>query len=332
MRSSDVPQGQEVNSLEELADLVSRLYQTILQRPADPEGLAAAVDAIRSGSSYSQIVSGLIDSPEFATQIAPRLLDRYAPVALDAKRFFFLHVPKTAGTAFRVVLENTVNGPTVHQYPSRAPEPGRFDSGRSDVWPLWAGHIGVSNFPVSHTGITLFRETRSRLLSLWRMHERQGQILRGPSSLIEQLRGRATLLAQWFFWKPARTSSLGALATAKYLNSLSSHELRLGVVKGLRRFEAAAWTHDVSSVQKVLDWVAGGRADKLPRVNEAPPIAKDQLIRLSRSDVRDLDEAAKADETVIELAHEHGLVENLDCTTQDQLFRATAERLGFLLP
>jgi len=92
---------------------IETVYEGVLDRPADPAGLAHHLDALARGVPRSRVLRAIVNSPESARQLVyspgPRALagefwDARHATAPPPRPVYFLHIMKTAGTALTQAL------------------------------------------------------------------------------------------------------------------------------------------------------------------------------------------------------------------------------------
>lgn len=253
------------------------------------------------------------------------------------KKVFLMHIPKTAGTSLRTTLEEAVGVPAITAYQKeRAFQASQWEE--LSFWPLLSGHVHIDFFPKTHAGVTAFRESRGRVLSEYRQIQRRARHRRREiltffgfmtkdedQMLWEQFKQFDLLHTYfWFFTAGHRDD------WQHFIKSATQTEIRASIEKGLGRIQHAAWSHDSGSLE-----VAASNILQIPvkikKVNVFPDAAI-ETIQLSKDDLRQLDEYAKLDEQVIEVANTLGLVPKLSQAEKDALFERDIQRLGFKLP
>jgi hypothetical protein len=284
------------------------------------------------------IARDLIMSEEFSLQMLPQLVAKWS-TNFRGRNVFFLHVPKTAGTSVRLAIGEALGVPGFLMYGDFIePEPS------ASFWPYWAGHVGISAFPKTHDGFTVFRETRSRLLSQYR----QAQKRAGPAPRVALNGPRQRRAAPpppndfwkgghgldgWYFQDAKATPNDRGRAANSFLSALTSKEKSIGLERGLKRIQQASWVHQESALIAAVNRLTGASLDSIPRENtfESSNIEYSE-VRLTNDDIRVLEALVDRDKTVFDIAVSLGLIPKLDKQSRDDLFIETAKRLRFVLP
>ena len=334
-------------------ELVKTLYRGVLRRePSDGE-IDNLLRALSNAVSVEHALKDMLSSHEFGVMVLPDLVNSYMTRAPD-NPVFFLHIPKTAGTSFRLALAETMGVPAFLLYVHSTWQ-GFGRVGAMGFWPFWAGHAGVSAFPQTHRGITVFREPRSRLLSAFRQEQREiaTDDPNGPINAryadFSMVRTVGVTAEDGFSrWIGGSRSEIprfidtplteGAYLwdgrpTAKYFQSLSPSDVRSSLTRSLSRFDAAAWAHDSDAMSRAISRVTNvPAAPSLGRENEYRSAPFAETVRLTPEDLANINRNAQRDQILFDISVELGLIPPLDKDFADAEFERTAERLGFVLP
>ena len=329
--------------------MADSLYRVVLgRRPSKNEKNYTAL-MMTTSDRFERRISDMLHSREFKVMKLPGLIAE-STQSWSGNQVFFLHIPKTAGTSVRVALIDAVGVPAFELY-------GRDQQMRDIVrqtdrhyWPLVVGHENISFFPKNYSGITIFRESRSRVLSVNRQLSRFAVADNLHAITPEQIKRKTekaqkileTPFTEWLnadlfrhtldFLIPSHEFGMDALRSKEFrdhVNNLNSHEIEKLLNESISRFTHAAWSHDETAILNAISGVSGREITDLPRENVYPNLEgyppqildKDALVKLN---------AIQEKEAVIfKIAHEHGLIPLLSKSEADDLFEITAKRLGF---
>jgi len=329
--------------------ITDAMYRSVLRRqPSSVERITTGLN-IQIPGQFESRLEEMINSNEFKIMRLPGLIAE-STKDWTGKQVFFLHIPKTAGTSVRITLIGAVGVPAFELY--RRDEQMRDLIRQSDkhFWPLIVGHENISFFPEEYRGVTVFRESRSRLLSVYRQKSRfaidpsphivNPEILKGFSE-----ESRKTLETPFGGWLEIQnyTSTLEFLIPSKGfgLDGLRSKEFRTYVKdleinktekilnESLSRFTHAAWSHDEPAILKAISGVSGREITELPRENVYPNLKGYPPQVLDSEAISKLNTIREKESVLYKVAHEHGLVPLLSKSEADDLFEITAKRLGF---
>jgi len=329
--------------------MADSLYRVILGRRAAEVEKYITATKFHLPSHFEAQISDMLHSHEFKVMKLPGLIAE-STQSWSGNQVFFLHIPKTAGTSVRVALIDTVGVPAFELY-------GRDQQMRNIVrqterhyWPLVVGHENISFFPKNYSGITIFRESRSRVLSLNRQLSRFAVADNLHAITPEQIK-RKTEKAQkildapfteWLnvdlfrhaleFLIPSHKFGMDALRSKEfrdYVNSLNSNEIEKLLNESISRFTHAAWSHDETAILNAISGVSGREITELPRENVYPNLDGYTPKILDKDALAKLNAIQEKEAVVFRIAHEHGLIPLLSKSEADDLFEITAKRLGF---
>lgn len=316
------------------------LYKGILHRvPSATERLSLEYEVIRHGD-IAAIADDMITSEEFTIMRLPNLMAN-ASRMWCGRYLFFMHVPKTAGTSFRMALIHSAGIPAVTTYRHIGElDPVQFSS--IAFWPLFIGHTHIDYFPEPHRGLTVVREPRSRYLSMYRQQQNAGRgpHLKNPAEKARlEAQTQAALSMSFGDWLRARPRASAASFFAsgfpdrgeRFVRSAPAHEVRTAVTAGASRIDVAAWAHDRQGMLRAISSATGDEDPKLPELNIFKPRSENSPEMITAADRSVLDECASRDQLLINALVARGLIEPLSSSQSDDLFQATAARLGFQL-
>ena len=327
------------------------IYSGLLQRSSNVKSVAAKEIAIWSQGGLAAEIDRTLHSEEFSIMVLPGLISD-ASSNWCGRNIFFLHVPKTAGTAFRIALTQAAGVPAVMSY-RRKGTSRPHELKALGFWPLFAGHAHVDAFPQSHRGVTTFREPRSRLLSQYRMqqrdprssphaqmmHDRDDRIKRWKANLNipfeKWLRDRGFTQSHYFksgvemgrHWDNTMAGLPGRLERKTI--DLSEAELRDSLAKGLARFDACAWAHDRLGLENALKTITGRDDVRMGSANEFQENRHAKPVIITSETMQLLTELESADQMLFNLASEILGLPVLSRSDSDRIFETTAKRLGF---
>ena len=327
--------------------MADSLYRVILQRRAELLEQGLTTVSFQFPGQFESRVSDMLHSEEFKIMALPGLVVG-ATHNWSGKRVFFLHVPKTAGTSVRLALIKSVGTPAFEFYnriPSIAQSMRELEN---NFWPLWVGHQNVSSFPSDMNGLTIFRESRSRILSTYR-HRGQMALMNNPHMLDserlekEKSQARTTISTPFGTWLPTsfRMKNLGYFIPPEegtkyrskefesYINKISESGLEQILNESLSRFTHAAWSHDEPAILRAISEISGRETTELPRENVYPNLKGYPPQVLDSEAIAELNTIQDKEFILYKVAHEHGLVPLLSKSEADDLFEITAKRLGF---
>ncbi len=327
--------------------MADALYRVILQRrpPLDEQTFTAL--SFQLPSQFESRVSDMLHSEEFKIMALPGLVAE-ATHNWTGKRVFFLHVPKTAGTSVRMALIKSVGTPAFEFYNRLPSVEDSMRNLENNFWPLWVGHQNISSFPQGLEGITIFRETRSRVLSAYRQRSRAA-LVESPhilnSKILEKKnsQARATIskpFGTWlktsmglgvlgYFIPPEEGTQYRSKEFKSYISEISEPRLETILNESLSRFTHAAWSHNEPAILRAISGISGSEIDALPRENVYPNLEGYPPQILDSETLAKLSAVQEKEAALYKVAHEQGLIPLLSKSEADDLFEITAKRLGF---
>ena len=319
---------------------VAQTFRAVLGRKPNPKELVELEGQLALHGRLESVARDLLLSREFSIQILPQLVAKWT-TSYNGKRVFFLHVPKTAGTSVRLALMEALGVPSINFYPQHSiPHQGLF------FWPYLAGHVGVAAIPDTHQGFTVFRESRTRMLSRYRQRQRHLAVSeRIPLDNENPHRISPSLPEPWQLWRNDRLDRWFHMDVAgrvdqsnwatrnSVLDSMSQTELTDGVYAGLRRITHAAWAHDADTIARTLCDVTGVEQVEIPQANVySPHVAGSEPVQLTTRDLDTLEQSAQRDQISIDAAVDLGLIPPMSSDVAESIFQSTVRRLNFVLP
>lgn len=319
-------------------------YRAILRRePTESEVSKMKLSFLAGPEAGFHILRDMVESEEFKVQMLPGLIVQQTD--FNCQPVFFLHIRKTGGTSMRELIGASLGVPSINIYKAWS-SPSRGHG----YWPYWAGHAQVSFFPETHLGITFFRDTKSRMLSLYRQQQGQlnGQSRHGwsfPNSIVK--RREIPPFSEWVqrqeksghrsleYYLAENKNVFGPERDrnqARELRNADLSERKLLLESGLSRITAAAWIHKESDVRRAITSVVGKEVDTLPRNNtfESKNFAV-SIDPLSSSDLETLKSIEEREALAFKIAADLGLIQLLPDDENQHLFEMTASRLHFKL-
>lgn len=315
------------------------IYRGVLGRyPSVREALRLEAKTIARSRSTEGHLWEMLQSDEFWRMQISDLLWRDG-TTWNGRCVAFAHIPKTAGTSVTWALAETIGVPPMTFYDRNRTRPRAM----RDVayWPLFSGHdFSVLDAPSTHFAMTVLREPRSRLLSLFRQHESgqfrsayDGHLKRRPPRTRESDGSWAAWLVRSLdrpsFARTLREPGVPPSASNyRALMDTTGWESRLS--PGAARVDGVAWAHRSEELQAMLNTAAGGAVTlgrRNVRVGDgevAPP-----RVRISAADLRQLEAMAAIDMRVASVLHDQAGLPPLEPEEADRVFEETVERLNF---
>jgi hypothetical protein len=329
-----------------MPSVVKRMSRGILRR--DPKVSKELNDFLFDYSrnhDKQKMTRSMIYSKDFLQEVLPDLV-REASEGFSGKRIFFLHVPKTAGTSVRASLVEAVGIPSFNLY-GRSAFGLPSNLANLDYWPLWTGHANIQAFPSTHSGITIFRESRSRLLSSYRHQESYQQERTGFNEWVKTEVG----IAHWYVPNPHVRQDQNVLER-KFLSledkvwqfqeqvgtnerwksavsQLREGDLVNGLNLGMRRIDFASWIHESDALIDAISSITGNPIVMLETLNASKRVPDFQMERISDESMKLMNTIRMKDNLVFQIAEDRGLISRLTPEVEDLLFEKSLKELGF---
>lgn len=236
------------------------------------------------------------------------------------RKLAFLHIPKTSGTRLKERLPYSLGIDWVdldilwHNEFLAAQSRSYFD-----FWPLVTGHSRISNFPPGHAVLAFFRESRSRLLSLFG-HSQQ---MSNTPEFMKRLRLKDFLEACWthldlepYFWPLHRFFSI-------------REDTDVACETLVGRTDFAQWSHDSKGIEKtVASWL--GREVRFDGTTKSNTTNYSELTgfrkTLTQSDIVALEHYASREDSVIDILVELKKLRRLSPEERDMEFKTSLSK------
>jgi len=327
----------------------SVLYRKILLRRGSLREIVSK--QINLIANYENAIDSLLDSHEFNLMAFGSLVASKTK-CWNGKKVFFLHIPKTAGTSFSEVLYSMYPIPPIQAY-GRVGTVDRHELKNYSFWPVLSGHADVEDFPESHRGITIFRDTKSRILSKYRQRQSFHSCHftrpeRKESRLANKDFARKHTFSDWLNKNITQPNSLIVLhkfIPREYLdnhikrgfNQWHAPEIKSQILRSLDRFDACAWCYNsadmISALKVLLNTDVICNPLSFPRNNTYQSKKHDKVLRniqyLGKQDLECLEQARLAESILYQLAHDKLGLPLLDKHKEEDEFNKTMKRLGF---
>lgn len=349
---------------------VSQIFFAVLGRaPSPQERRSLTFKLFFKPFRGRDMIEAAIRSEEFAVMQLPHLLARYSKDFANERKVFFVHIPKTSGTALRMALIEELGipaldfyGRTDEQFPALGTHPFL------EFWPLITGHMNVFGGPhQSHTVMTTLREPRVRRLSQFRQHTRIAYERGLHQKAVEPFlvragktftaRRRESNFSHWlrsttsfqlsYFADPlsepflahlpeeeikalSRTGLLNFISTT--LNEMSEANVQVVAAQAAAALDVVNWSH-ASAIEAVLAQLSQPRSQRqaIPRANDSLHQDKLKTVVVTREDLALLNRVAEVDNVFFEALIALNKLPKAPMDP-DMEFGKEARRLGFALP
>jgi hypothetical protein len=307
-------------------------------------------------------ISTFMYSRESLLMVVPDLV-RASAEDYAGQKVFYLHVPKTGGTSVRIALADAMGIPSFNIYPHSSHSlPSNLQS--MDFWPYWAGHANIGLFPDTHKGFTTFRESRSRILSMFRQQQRSASIGTNPHIITEEAirkqkfkkqemknldfnswikTRRADTCLGFYIDNPTVAQSrkvdrgpldgkirLGSMSDWKeQVFAMPDREIKKELRKSLPRIVSASWIHQSRSTEEAIQRISGRSDVQLSRNNEFTKTDFFKIEDINAESMQILEDIRKKDTILFSMATDLGvLIDKLDMD-EDAIFHQSVANLGY---
>jgi hypothetical protein len=330
--------------------VVASVIQALLDRPAVAGEVDDWLASLSRPLDVALLASSLKLAPEYQRRQMLYMRQLGGGPVRTSPPLFVLHIPKTAGTALRLALESAMGLPALMFTDVAELLGGERYTGNAETfkplpresWPLLSGHNHLDDYPPGHLGVTLLREPRSRILSLYRFTTGPQYLDWSEVTLGSENRARVARRAGLDFAKflddgypyeemPSHWWLMHGHGAdgPEDVRAVSDDEVLESVRVGVTRLRAAAWQHRAGDIAHLVQRVAG-RAGDIARANVTPHDG--QTIPLTAKALARLDALVATEMKVFELLGELGVLPRLTASQAEMLFERTARKLGFTLP
>lgn len=324
----------------DLHEAYEAVFVGVLGRKPRPGEAAAWMNNNGAVTPVTSLAEALRTTDEYRDKVALES-ERMARSA-HGRKVFFLHIPKSGGMSIRAQIRAGLGGVSPLLL-SAGPLDYQIEPGATS-WPFLTGHVGIDACPAGHSCVTVFREPRSRLLSLhrfvasrhyetwlcslgldsavsrmWRENSIEAVIRAAPDKSPLGSRGLR------FAWMFAEGSS-----TLSRFTALSRPERLSVIARGLQRVSHAAWIHDRAGIARLLEQTTGQRPGETGRLNVTRPTIPDSPGVIDKKTREFLADFLQDDLQVLEMASAAGLIPTLSADARDEIFRETAIKLGYI--
>jgi len=301
-------------------------------------------------------------SKESLLMVVPDLV-RASTEDYAGQKVFYLHVPKTGGTSARIALADAMGIPSFNIYPHSSHSlPKNLQS--MDFWPYWAGHANIGLFPDTHKGFTTFRESRSRILSMFRQQQKSASKGANPHIITDAAIRKQKFKEQemknldfnsWIKTKRANTClgfyihnptvaqsrniDRGPLDRKIRLGNMSDwkekvfampdREIKKELKNSLPRIVSASWIHQTKSTEEAIKRISSRSDIQLPNDNEFTKTNLFKVENVNAESLEIMEEIRKKDAILFSVATDLGILTDKLDSNEDDLFQQSAIKLGF---
>jgi hypothetical protein len=316
------------HSNQALETIVREIYLQLLHRDASKDELESAtrslssdpVGAVVAMAHSEELVANLLRSLESRRLAANAIayVFKFVPIEVPDPKYF-LHLPKTAGTAISSHIQEHSSFPWhLHTQLSH-----------TNLWPLISGHLHWSYFPQSSRGFSIFRDPIERLLSSWLFMTSRRQMLSNEFRHLDLVnndftryleRGktdetvaRMSVGASWYFTHtPTDILSYQGLKTSDPLNSFS---------EALKHISHFGCVEDPESIQNVLKFATETDTKFLREDNRTDRTGSEPQ-SLTQAEYGQLFEMTKFEYQFLNFLFEKGLISfNYNIGIEERLLR-----------
>jgi len=279
------------------------------------------------------------------------------------QKVFYLHIPKTGGTSVRIALSDAmgfrafnISAHNHHELPKNLQS--------MDFWPYWAGHANIGLFPDTHKGLTTFRESRSRILSMFRHQQRLASSGANPQMITEEasqkqrfkekemknldfnswIKKRKNITCLGFYiHNPTiaqkRSVDRNSLERKKQHGNMNDwrekvfampdREIKKELKNSLPRIISASWIHQSKSTEEAIKRIFCRSDIHLPQANEFRKTEYFKIENIDAESMEILEEIRRRDAILFSMATDLGILTDKLDSNEDDLFHQSASNLGF---
>ena len=244
--------------------VLKEVFTSLVNRLPNSDEIELFVKAGIDTTDGKSIKTALLDSPERLYFNASELWQRCLSAGLQST--FFLHLPRTGGTAFvaalsemfgipAMLVQDDSNGVPIHAH-------GNMQ------WPLKTGHVPIDKIDSGVQIVSIARDPRTRLLSQFRY-------LQNSRSKISSQIDFPKFIEE--FGSELNPLGLGdgaaMFAERKYMNDCDWSDIPVRkrkelLLRGMSRIAKMAWNESETQLQAMIRFV-GGEDSKMARHNQS---------------------------------------------------------------